>query len=452
MGEAAAPQAVRKAGRFVLGRGDPGDRPDRRDVEDELPGQGLGHGVRVGPAGAEPVRGELVRAEYPQPGVAPLVRGRGGDVKRDGGSVQARPRFAAGQQQSRAGPGDKPCHRRSGTFILARCRLVRVQVEHQRHQQALPLPDPGYGFQVLGVARQQVGGQRQRGEAEPSRGFRGHLPLGAPVGAQQRHDRLLAGPPRSHYLVGHGPLRGRQAFGIRDERREQRFEPVIEVVQALDVVDDAFIGLQRTGQQRQTSRAGDVDQSPVPQRPPRREHVPGRVGQDGQCEREGRVRVTQGLCAQCADGGVECGADAQEERVAFESGQSQQAPEQDQSRWWIVLLGDCCGQCGGLHLLESDPAVWACGQWPRRRLGCRRLGGCRKATCGVAGWGPAGGPASVPAPASAGAPVRARLRCHGGAAARRPPAAGATRPVRVPGTRCWPAPTPAGSRRHRHGL
>ena len=91
--------------------------------------------------------------------------------------------------------------------------------------------------------------------------------------------------------------RGQRRRLVAAHQRDQRRQPVVEVVEALDVVDDPFVGLERAGDQRLGARLVDLDQPPVAQRPLRRHHVPGRIVERGEREREGRIRPAAVACA-----------------------------------------------------------------------------------------------------------------------------------------------------------
>ena len=178
-----------------------------------------------------------------------------------------------------------------------------------------------------------------RAGARAARGVGRDGQLGGRVGAEQldhRRRAQLRGPgPALQHGGGGDPLRGGQAvLGPRDGG-QQRLDPVVEVVQPLDVADDPLVGAQRARGQRLAGRLGDLDQPPVPQRPARRQGLPARVGEQLQGEREGgpgQALVALGEGAQARGGRVEFHRRAQQQDLLLERGEAQPRGQLDQRR------------------------------------------------------------------------------------------------------------------------
>jgi hypothetical protein len=173
---------------------------------------------------------------------------------------------------------------------------VGVEVERDRQQQRLPLPQPGQRLQLARLGRKEVSGQLVQVQAEGGRSVPGEGPLAGGLGAEQMDDRqapparLLqpAADPLDRGLLGGGQLAG--PLG-RLHGREQRGQAVVEVVEALEEVDHALVGAQRAGGERLGTGLVDLQQPPGAQGPLRGKRVPGGLVEQGQRQPEGRVRA-----------------------------------------------------------------------------------------------------------------------------------------------------------------
>src|SRR5581483_1138758 len=72
--------------------------------------------------------------------------------------------------------------------------------------------------------------------------------------------------------------------------RKQRRQTIVKIVEAFDVVQNAFVNAQSAGGQRLCSRLVDLDQSPETQRTLRRQCVPGWLVENRQSKSESRIR------------------------------------------------------------------------------------------------------------------------------------------------------------------
>ena len=176
--------------------------------------------------------------------------------------------------------------------------------------------------------------------------FAGDQLLAGGIGAGQLHDRQaavrLAQLPAPDDRLHDFALRGRQigsgSGGI--ERRQERQQPIVEVVQPLAVADDPLVGAQRAGRQRLPARLRDLDQTPVAQRPLGRQRVPRGAAEQRERQRERRVgtrRIPLGARAQAGDAGVELHADAEQQDLLLEL-REPQALRQNQERGRRVHL------------------------------------------------------------------------------------------------------------------
>ena len=214
------------------------------------------------------------------------------------------------------------------------------------------------------------------------RGLSGYQLLTGGIDTEELNDGKICAGAQLLQAIGnaihHSLLRRRQGWGggRKLRRGEQRREAVVEIVEAFEIADDAFIGAQGTDGERLPAWLGDFNQAPVTQGALGRKGIPrGRIE-----EREGESKggpgtrgVALGARAEGGDAGVEFHGGAEEQHRTLKSREAEAASEHDQG-----------GRSGGLrlglsHLRSEDEAVVGC-----RRSGC---GACEQDSRGRSGSG-----------------------------------------------------------------
>ena len=123
-------------------------------------------------------------------------------------------------------------------------------------QQPVALPEAGEGLQLGRPGRQGLGGQ----PIEPDAQLRGNLPGDQPFAGRMRAGRRTGELPGGHGRISPASSSASAACegGGRSSpaRRQQRLEALVQRVQPLEVVDDALVGAQRSGQSAAGRQAG----------------------------------------------------------------------------------------------------------------------------------------------------------------------------------------------------
>ena len=102
------------------------------------------------------------------------------------------------------------------------------------------------------------------------------------------------------------------------ERRHERREAIVEIVEALEVVDDPLVRAKDAGGEWLTAGLVDLDQAPVAQRPLRRERFPCGVLQRGERERKRRIRLRRITArAHNTQAGIELHTRAHQQQIAL---------------------------------------------------------------------------------------------------------------------------------------
>ena len=140
----------------------------------------------------------------------------------------------------------------------------------------------------------------------------------------------------------------------RGDGHEEGRQPVVELVEALHVIDDALVGPDRAHHEGRAHRLRDLDDACVSQRPVGGEGFPCRVVEERQRERE-RREGTAGIAlrpsTQPADARVELHAHAEEHDVAFEGRQPEALGEQGEGRTLIAPFELRNSGRGACHLV-----------------------------------------------------------------------------------------------------
>ena len=311
----------------------PADPLDVGKIEAELPGNARGHARDIG-------------AEHGPPGL--LLLGGGGlrDVDRQRIAAELRPGIARLEEHESGDPREQPGHERQLPV-----GVLRVQVQRDRQHLTLALPQSRERLELAPARRQHVDAQPVDLEPQIVGGLLRDRAFAAGIDAEQVHHRqpLGTGLQLPHDPVRQLAVRRRQAAGV-GQRREQRRQPIVEVVQPLEITDDTFVGSECAGGERERAGLIDVDEAPAAQRSRRRQRLPDGLVEEREGEGERRIRARR-LALRCrAEPGrarVELHRRAQEQDLLLEFHETH-SPAEDHERGRRIGGGGLRHDLGGL--------------------------------------------------------------------------------------------------------
>ncbi len=251
-----------------------------------------------------------------------LVRGRPRDIDDPDAAASEREWLAAAYDQHTAGVlQQRLCPRH-----LLRAQVRDFDVQRQRQQDRLPLPQPHQIAGLVGAVRDAIEVQLVELVADPVRRRRAQPVARERVDADDLDDRRALGA--IEYGQGSQDLldclvvteRQRVAEDVPDRPDEMR-QPVVERIQPFEEPDDPLIRAQPGRGQRFPVRLVNLDQPPVAQRPVRGDRLPVRLRQRGQRQPEGRERgrgIAAGRSAARCHTRVELGRGGEQQRQALE--------------------------------------------------------------------------------------------------------------------------------------
>jgi hypothetical protein len=168
-----------------------------------------------------------------------------------------------------------------------------INVECHRQESGLALPEPETRFEVAGALGNIFGGDAVSGQPEPFADDSCNCALRHAVIADElANGNAWAAPHARLHIVRDGGLRRRQIDLTFRHGIQQWSKAVVEIVEALDEIDDAFVRLQCAAGKRLRAGLIDLDQTPVTQWAFLGHRVPCRVVKqsEGEAERCKRTR------------------------------------------------------------------------------------------------------------------------------------------------------------------